>query len=253
MISWIKYTAWPMMAPMPYGTFHIIITLVGVLTACFLAWKLRTCQSRKFYNILFFCGSMFAVSELYKQFFLYEVVTGNTYDWWYFPFQLCSLPMYLCLLLPWIRSEPFKKVVCTFLQDFGLLGGIMALLEPSGLMHPYWTLTLHGFLWHFMLIFIGLFIGFSGRGERGLRGYLKTMPLLAVSCMIATAINLLTQGAADMFYISPYHPVMQVFYYQFSLRYGITAGIMIYLASICIGGMICHMAMDSIKHKGVTS
>ena len=27
----------------------------------------------------------------------------------------------------------------------------MALAEPSGLMHPYITLTVHGFLWHFIL------------------------------------------------------------------------------------------------------
>ena len=30
-------------------------------------------------------------------------------------------------------------------MDFNLLGGLMALLVPDGLMHPYITLTLHAF------------------------------------------------------------------------------------------------------------
>ena len=42
----------------------------------------------------------------------------------------------------------------------------MALAEPSGLMHPYLLLTLHGFLWHFMLIFIGLYCAMTGLGGR---------------------------------------------------------------------------------------
>lgn len=249
MASWIEHTALPMTAPMPYGTFHIIITLIGVLSAFLLAWKLKDCQGKNFRRILFLCGLILTISEVYKQLFLYEIVTGGTYDWWYFPFQLCSLPMYLCLFFPLLRHTPSQKIVCTFLQDFGLLGGVMALLEPSGLMQPYWNLTLHGFFWHFLLIFIGLFIGFSGRSAGGINGYRKVFPLLAMFCLVATVINVVTQGAADMFYISPYYPVTQVVYYQFSLRYGIGVGIMLYLISICIGGLICHTVMDVIIHR----
>ena len=43
---------------------------------------------------------------------------------------------------------------------------LMALAEPSDLMHPYLLLTLHGFLWHFMLIFIGLYCAMTGLGGR---------------------------------------------------------------------------------------
>mgnify|MGYP007130416603 CR=1 FL=1 len=62
---------------------------------------------------------------------------NHTYDWWYFPFQLCSVPMYLGLLLPAANSVPrLRSVFTVFIQDYGLLGGIMALLEPSGLIAP---------------------------------------------------------------------------------------------------------------------
>ena len=79
--------------------------------------------------------------ELYKQAFLYVIEFHGHFDWWYFPFQLCSIPMYICLAAPFLHSEKTLRRAATFLQDFGLLGGIMALAVPPGLMHPYWTMT----------------------------------------------------------------------------------------------------------------
>ena len=121
--------------------------------------------------------------------FLYYVVNQEKYDWWYFPFQLCSLPMYFCLLLPLVKNRKLQLIILTFMQDFNLLGGIMALAEPSGLLHPYWFLTMHGLLWHILLIFIGLFIGFSHESDSSFTGYIRTLPLFLLCCGIATLIN----------------------------------------------------------------
>ncbi len=94
-----------------------------------------------FRHILFSCGVLLALMELYKQAFLYVIEFHGHFDWWYFPFQLCSIPMYICLAAPLLHSEKTLRRAATFLQDFGLLGGIMALAVPPGLMHPYWTMT----------------------------------------------------------------------------------------------------------------
>ncbi len=206
-------------------------------------------DSRKICRSLFICGLLLAAGELYKQLFLYYVIFGS-YNWWYFPFQLCSIPMYLCLLLPLLsRNERIFRTVCTFLQDFGLLGGIMALAEPSGLLHPYWTLTLHGLIWHILLVFIGLLLAFSRIPDRTAAGFLLTLPMLAVFCVIATVINVATGGAADMFYISPYYPVTQVVFYQISLRFGTGAGICVYVLCLCAGGFLCHLLAGFLNKR----
>ncbi len=261
--DWLRATAWPMDMPRPYSAFHIAVCGLGVVFAFWLARLLavKLPNRRKKTSacgrsdpascrILFLCGVLLAAGEVYKQLFLYFVVYG-TYNWWYFPFQLCSIPMYLCLLLPVLcRQETLFRTVCTFLQDFGLLGGVMALAEPSGLLHPYWTLTMHGLLWHIMLIFIGLFLAFSQIPFRTPGGYLRTLPMLGAFCLIATAINVSTGGAADMFYISPYYPVTQVVFHELSLRLGTGAGILIYMLSLCIGGFLFHMlAARLCPHK----
>ena len=111
----------------------------------------------------------------------------------------------------------------------------MALAEPSGLLHPYWFLPLHGLLWHILLICIGLLIGFTG--------YVSTLPLFLICCGIATLINVTAKplGQADMFYISPYYPNNQAVFYTISQKLGVLPGNIIYLLSICVGGLLFHM------------
>lgn len=129
----LKLTAWPMTPPKPYSFFHIFLCLAGISFSICLAVFLSR-RRRDPVRRLFLCGLILAVSEVYKQLFLTLVAHPGVYDWWYFPFQLCSIPMYLCLILP-LLPEGGRRTAATFLQDFGLLGGFMALAEPSGLMH----------------------------------------------------------------------------------------------------------------------
>lgn len=242
-IHLLEASAWPMEAPSPYSAFHLGLTAAGILTAFLLARRLS--RTQRPVKLLFICGLLLALSEVYKQLFLYYIVNGGHYDWWYFPFQLCSVPMYLCLLLPLLQTAWHGRIArtfYTFLQDYGLLGGVMALAEPSGLMHPYWTLTLHGFLWHFVLIFLGLFCSMRGLGGKSRRRFLASLPLFLLCCVIATAVNVLSHpyGNADMFYISPYYPNGQVIFHQIALAAGTLPGNLLYILSIILGAAILH-------------
>ncbi|MBS6644178.1 MAG: YwaF family protein [Clostridiaceae bacterium] len=246
MVQLLDKTAWPMNTPALFSPFHLAAACSGILLALLAAKKLKHCTEAVFYRILAGCGIVLGASELYKQCFLYYVVNEGRYDWWYFPFQLCSIPMYFCLLLPFIRSQKLKKIVLTFMQDFNLLGGAMALAYPEGFLHPYWVLTLHGFIWHSMLVFLGLFIGFSGRADNSTRGYLKTIPLFGICCLAASVINICTpvKGEADMFYISPYYPSSQIVFHEIAQNFGIMAGNITYLSAICLGGYLVHLAFS---------
>lgn len=173
MENFLNATAWTMAEPKPYGLFHIVMLLVGIPVSIALAWKLRRVSDRSYHRILFAIAVILLLSELYKQLFHFYVMDNKTYDWWIFPFQLCSLPMYLCAILPFMKKSRWLIPLETFLMDFNLLGGLMALLVPDGLMHPYITLTLHAFVWHFLLLFVGCFIGFSRHGDTSLSGFIK--------------------------------------------------------------------------------
>lgn len=256
-------TAWPMALPVPYSPFHIILTAAGVLISWAAARQCAASARLPSKSVLFSSGLLLAALELYKQGFLYQVVNGGRYNWWYFPFQLCSIPMYLGLLDPALSlaedrqtakqpqaaSHPglrFRTITATFLQDFGLLGGILALAVPDGLLHPYWTLTLHGFLWHFILIFLGIYCKRKGLADSSDRGFLRIVPLYLVCCGIAALINTAVQiniypaGYADMFYINCFFPSEQPLFHQISLALGNVWGHLSYILASCAGAYLIH-------------
>ena len=183
--------------------------------------------------------------ELYKQAFLYVIEFHGHFDWWYFPFQLCSLPMYLCLLLPFVPHK-YQRIFCTFMYNYNLLGAVMVFVDPSGLMHPYWTLTLHGFIWHILLIFIGLLIAFSRMVLPTAKGFWQSTAVFAVGCVIATIINVTSHpyGNADMFYITPYYATTQIVYSQIAAKLGIFAGNAVYVLSIILGAWLLHLVFQ---------
>lgn len=87
-------------------------------------------------RFLFCTGLFMGASEIWKQWTLTFVLGGGHYNWWYFPFQLCSVPMYLLLLFPVFHASHVKRIFCTFLMDIGLLSGIGAFLDTSGMHYP---------------------------------------------------------------------------------------------------------------------
>ena len=127
----------------------------------------------------------------------------------------------------------------------------MALAEPSGLMHPYLVLTLHGFIWHFILIFIGLYCAFTGKGGRSLSDFGDTLPLLCGCAAVATLINVASNpyGNADMFYISPYYPNGQVVFHEIALTIGTVPGNILYLFSVALGGFLFHVMLRHIPRQ----
>ena len=147
-----------------------------------------------------------------------------------------------CCTAPSLRKKSLRRAA-TFLQDFGLLGGIMALAVPPGLMHPYWTMTLHGFLWHFILLFLGLLSCMSGIAGRERRDYMDILPFFFLCCLIACVINIAAgpTADADMFYISPFHPSSQpVFANEIACTAGIFWGNLLYVVSMIAGGLLMH-------------
>lgn len=256
MKNFLMKMAWPMTPPVPYSLFHILFICIGVSAVIILSYyTARRIKSPQLPRLFFFCGILLAATECWKQLFLYYIVNLQTFNWWYFPFQLCSIPMYICIILPLLPLRIKNTVLYTFMQDFSLLGGVMALAEPSGLFHPYWLLTIHGLIWHLLLIYMGLVISFTHVSDTSLMGFVRILPLFSACCIIASIINRTAQplGQADMFYISPYYPSNQIVFHEIALRFGILAGNGIYLFATCLGGFLIHIIFRNFKFSSLPS
>ena len=247
----LRLTAWPMTPPVLYGPFHLLAAFGGSAAAIWAAWLFSPkdhpntntrIHLQKFDRIMLISGVILLIGELYKQLMNFYVVNDHVYDWWIFPFQLCSLPMYLCPLLIMIHNEKRHRILCTFLLDFNMMGAVATFIDPSGIFHPYWMLTLHGILWHLMLIFVGFVIIFSHEADLTTRGFLQTLPLFAFFCLAAEVLNGILHrfSAANLFYISPWEMSTQLLFGDIDRILGRPIGILLYILAMAAGAWLIH-------------
>ena len=191
-------------------------------------------------KILCGLGVFFAGSELVKQILLTFIQGHGHYDWWYFPFQLCSLPIYL-IPLAYVSKRPnIRQILLTFLATYNLLGGGAAFLDTSGMHYAMTILTVHSYLWHMLLILTGilaavcLFSQFGGK--LSWKAFVQATALFLCACLIASILNLVISpiGSINMFYINPLLPMEQIVFCDIGRYLGNTAAIILYIGPIIV-------------------
>ena len=254
--TFFESISWPMEPPPAYGAFHILFTLIGFAVCGFSAWKLRNVSDKTAGGILFACGLVLSLSEVFKQFFCYYVIADGTYHWGEFPFQLCSIPMYLCLIVPWLKPGKLRRALHSFMVLYNLLGGAIAFTEPSGLLHGHLFLTAHSCVWHMLLVFVGLFLCVSRRGGNQKADYASATWIFIILCGVAFTLNCIVQfgigGDMNMFFVGPGNSPIIVFK-QFSEWFGWYVNTPIYIFAVCLGAYLLFVLIYWLHNKELPS
>lgn len=202
------------------------------------------------------------ISEIWKQLTLTFVLGRGAYNWWYLPFQLCSVPMYLLLAYPWMRAKRARQALLAFLMCYGLMGGIAVFADTSGLQYPLAALTVHSYVWHILLILIGISAGtvffrtlsdgsrnkiiFSRALARSFpfRPFLHSTGIYLACCLIAEILNLSLDrfGTINMFYINPDYKMQQIVFRDLPPLIGNTASLFLYIAASILGAFLLYLA-----------
>ncbi len=248
----LQATAFPMTPPRSYGPFHLIFALAGFALSGFLAWKLRSIGEKKGRRLIFCIGIFLLLCELYKQLFYAFCIGQRGYKWWIFPFQMCSVPMYLCLIAPLLKPGKLTKAMYSFMMIYNLLGGFITFFEPSGINLSYWGLTLHAYTWHMVLVFVGLFLNFAGFGGHKLRDYWAASATFVALCAIAFCINVLLSdvsgGTVNMFFVGPANSSLVVFK-DIAARWGWYASTLLYIPAVCLGAYVFFLPFHLYHRK----
>ena len=112
------------------------------------------------------------------------------------------------------KIPAFWGILAAFLTDYGLLGGIFAFFDTSGMHYGYAPLTVHSYLWHIVLIFIGLTAACIFPSSSKWSCFLGSTALFLVCCLIALILDLTldSYGTINMFYINPDYPMAQKYF-----------------------------------------
>lgn len=265
----LNMTARRMDAPALFGVFHIFASVVtaaaAAAAAVFFTRRINTSSDpgKRLVRILSVTGWILMALEIYKQFFLFYVVNGGLYDWWFFPFQLCSVPMYLCILLPFVKGG-LREAFLTFMGGYTFISAAATLVFPEDILRQYTALTVHGFVWHGLLLFISLLILLTGSAGAGARSLFRAAALFAFLCVIAVLINMAVEPLmqndpaiphrwAAMFYLNPYHISPQPIVSSIQKTAGIPAGLFLYGMVIAAAGSLVNILTGKCAYTHVRS
>ena len=249
----LSATAWEMEVPPAYGAFHIGFVLIGFFVCFSLAYLLRNLTERG-NKILFLCVGLFLlVTEVYKQLMYKLVIDPDAlYHWGAFPFHLCSIPLYLCLIIPFLKNGVLKRTVYVFLMSYNLLGGFISFFEPSGLLHRHVTMTAHSLIWHMLLVFVGAYVAFSKRGGVEKNSFKRATVMWLVLCVTAFAINCIhwnvSEGNINNFFVGPRNSSLVVFK-QISEHFGWYVSTLIYIPAVILGAGLIFLLIKHITKK----
>lgn len=245
--------------PEPYGLFHLVFVFASLAVMVAICYLTRKNSEKTFRIVMFSIGAALFLSEIYKQLYYLYAAGGEGYDWSVFPFQLCSVPMYLCMAVGCMKKNRVRDAMCEYLVSLGFLGGIMAYAEPSGILNPYYFTLIHSCIWHALLIFIALYILFTKNACSDIRGYIKAVVVLLCVVLTATALNLIFHDKQDfnMCYISPFYGTPLAVFKDFDIFFesflgvypGRIVSVLIYIVALVLGGGIIYVASWFVTNK----
>lgn len=208
---------------------HVISLCIPGFILCFifLLLGIRFRNNKKAQNIILFSTGLFlTLFELYKQ-ISYNRILGfniaNDYAWTIFPWQICSIPMFIALFMPLIKKDYLRNILLAYMGVFAMLGGFAALfVNQQGLFSWHDIgIYIHTITWHLILMMLGLFsigtlsIG-KGKFKRNLKVVGITYAMILFFSVIAQLINFFVPyiyGVDDcrayntnMWYISMWYP-----------------------------------------------
>lgn len=214
--SVLRVLDWRMERPLCYGLFHIL-WLVGVFAAAILfsLWHRKHPADRQRKVIL---GVSIAVIllEVYKQInfsFSYENGIAFDYQWYSFPLQFCSTPMFAGLLAGLTKKGKVHTAACAYLCTYSVFAGAAVMFYPGDVFIEVVGINIQTMVCHGSMIFLGIYLMATEYVQIGFKTVLKAIPVFAAFLVLAMVANeiayfsgLLETESFNMFYISPHQP-----------------------------------------------
>ena len=234
--------------PTAWGTFHSLFFFIGIPAAILIAFWLRKISKKSEKHLFFTIGTLLILSEIFKGLAFTAIEGAYRFD--LIPFQLCSIPMYLCILIPMLPEGKLSGAMRTFIATFGLMGGVASYIAPGTMCREWFELTLHSFIWHLILIFLGVYVFFSQNTKIQKRDFLGAEILYLSLCAIAFGINLLCTNApgidVNMFYIGP-KPSPLPICREITARFGVAINSVIYILALSTCAFLIHITESVFK------
>lgn len=209
-----------MQTPNLYGWYHILcLCVMGLAIALILIFRKKFTEKSVKYIVLT-TGILLILFEIIKQLEFSFSWNGETqtatwdYQWYAFPFQFCSTPMYLMLVAGLLSKNKLRDALYAYLGTFSLFGGFAVMLYPADVFTSTLFINVHTMFWHGSMTIIGVLLWVTGNISFKQTSFLQACYVFLAMIFLALLANYIwkwsggleTQETFNMFYISPFYP-----------------------------------------------
>ena len=238
-------------APAPYGLFHFAWCIAAVVLIAVLYLNRKKHSEKRLKWVLGIYAIPTLILEALKQLIwsveYSEEIAGFVWDfqWYAFPFQLCTMPLYICLIALFLKKGKFRDNLLSFMGYITILGSIATAVRPHDVFVSDLLVDIHTMYLHVGSLIVSVYLLMSREVELNLKGFLRGVATFIAFCIIANILNICVYNSGilngesfNMFYISPYFvsslPVFDTIYS--AVPYPVFLAI--YVVALSLGGFI---------------
>ena len=238
-------------SPAPYGLYHFGWCIAAVILIVWLFITRNKHSERRLKWILGIYAIPTFILEALKQLIWsveYSTETAGfvwDFQWYAFPFQLCTMPLYICLIALFLKKCKLRDYLLSFMGYITILGSIATVVRPHDVFVSDLLIDIHTMYLHAGSLVVSVYLLMSREVEINLKGFFRAVVTFIAFCAIANIMNIVVYNSGilngetfNMFYISPYFvsslPVFDTIYN--AVPYLVF--LVIYVVALSLGGGI---------------
>lgn len=204
-----------MTRPESYGWFHLLVwaLVIALATLLCISYKKKCAPDPE--KLVFITSLVVIFLEVYKQInYTFSVGDGGItadFQWYAFPWQFCSMPMYVGALTGVFKKGKIHESLLAFLATFSVFAGLCVLFYPNDIFVETIGINIQTSICHGVMPVLGFYLFYTGRVKAEHKTILKAIPVFATAVFIAVIINeaayrtgLLETDTFNMFFVSPH-------------------------------------------------
>ena len=257
---WLLLLQTEMEEPLAWGWFHLLCIGIMLVTITILFVFRKKHNEKQLKIVIGTYGLVAFILELLKNIswsFNYDTVFNIAtwdYTWYAFPFQLCTTPIYVCLICLFLKKCRVRDYMLSFVSFITIWGSIATILLPDSCLIDEILININTMWIHLASFVVSTYLIFSGEVEIKKENLFGAFKVFLVFVFIAFTLNIAVYNSGilngetfDMFYISPYFtkdlPVFSQMY-EILPYYLYLPG---YILILCLGGTSIYYISKAIK------
>lgn len=198
--------------PELFGWYHMASLVLTVLVTVALCYHHKNDSPRRVRMVVLLTAIIVTLAEIYKQInYSFSYTNGITFDyqWYAFPFQFCSTPMYVGLLAGVRPKGKLQDALYAYLATFAVFAGTCVMIYPGDVFVGTLGINVQTVICHASMICIGVYLFYTGTVKLEHRTIMKAMAVFSCTVSMAVLFNeiaywtgLLERETFNMFFIS---------------------------------------------------